>query len=736
MAKTGHRWKFFRAGGFDQVKLETGEDLAHIAELDQKLWVALACPTKGLEIDQRMIDLIDTDKDGRIRAPELITAVKFACTHLKRSGDLLKGSRELPLSSIDDTTDLGKTLVTAARRILSVVGQPDATSISVDGVSDLTHIFANTPFNGDGVITELSASDDAARALIRDIVACFGGEADRSGQPGVRQETIDAFFAEVDIHGVWFAKTETHAATLLPLGLEGTEAAVAAVKAIRAKIDDYFGRCRLAAYDPRTVTALNRREDEYLVIAADDMTITADEVAGFPLAQVGAGRPLPLSGPVNPAHAAALDALRKQAVQPLLGDRPLLSEADWIALGAKLAAHEAWLAEKPPLKIDTLTTARIAEIRKTGLWRALTDLVSKDKAVEAEATSLDSVERLVRYHHQLALLCTNFVNFRDFYDGGAPAVFQVGTLYLDQRSCGLCLPVDDSARHGAMAGLAGAYLAYCDCVRLATNEKRQIVAAFTNGDSDNLMVGRNGIFYDRQGQDWDATITKIIENPISIREAFWSPYKKFVRFLEQHVAKRAATAESESHSMLEQTAATTVHVDKAKPPEPKKMDVGTVAALGVAVGAIGAFITALVGYATGIIKLGVLPTLGAILGVFLLISTPSVILAFIKLRKRNLGPILDANGWAVNARAKINVPFGATLTGVAKLPPGSRRDTSDRYAEQGVPWKRLLFLFLLLYGGWRWYKGSLDRFLPEPARAHTVLGDWFPAEPLSPADKK
>ena len=36
-----------------------------------------------------------------------------------------------------------------------------------------------------------------------------------------------------------------------------------------------------------------------------------------------------------------------------------------------------------------------------------------------------------------------------------------------------------------------------------------------------------------------------------------------------------------------------------------------------------------------------------------------------------LRPILDANGWAVNARAKMNVPFGGALTGVAALPPGA-----------------------------------------------------------------
>src|SRR5207253_4879546 len=98
----------------------------------------------------------------------------------------------------------------------------------------------------------------------------------------------------------------------------------------------------------------------------------------------------------------------------------------------------------------------------------------------------------------------------------------------------------------------------------ATGEKRQIVAAFTGGDSDNLMVGRNGLFYDRQGRDWDATITKIIDNPISIRAAFWSPYKKFVRFIEEQVAKRAAAGEADSHAKV-QGAATAIAASAPNP---------------------------------------------------------------------------------------------------------------------------------------------------------------------------
>jgi hypothetical protein len=720
--KSEHAWRFFTAGGFDQVKLETAADLRALASLDQKLWVALACPTSGLEIDPRTLALIDTDKDGRVRAGELIAAVSFACANLKNPEDLLKGEAALSLAAINDGTLEGKTLLSAARQVLANVGKADAATLAADDLADPVRIFAGSAFNGDGVITELSAGDDKTRADIQAIVACVGGVPDRSGMVGLDQETLDAFFVEAQAFADWHDKARASAASVLPLGAEGTAAAFVAVSAIKHKVDDFFARCRLVAFDPRALQALNRREEEYLDVAAQDLSITAAEVAGFPLAMVAADRPLPLGGAVNPAHAAALAALCDAAVTPLLGARAQLTEADWTAVVAKLAPHAEWMATKEGAAVEGLGEPRVRELLASGARQTLSALLERDRALEAEAASIENIERLVRYNRDLALLCTNFVNFKDFYDGGEPSVFQSGTLYLDQRACRLCLRVDDAAKHATMAGLAGCYLAYLDCVRKGSNEKMGIVAAFTAGDSDNLMVGRNGVFYDRKGQDWDASITKILDNPISIREAFWAPYKKFARLLEEQVAKRAAASEKESDVVLSTTAATTVHVDKAKPPEPKKIDVGTVAALGVAVGAIGTFMTALIGYATGIFRLGPLAVVGAFLGIMMLISLPSVVLAVLKLRKRNLGPILDANGWAVNAKAKVNIPFGKTLTSVARLPPGAKRDHRDPYAERGFPWKRLLLLAVLVYGGYEWYRGTFDRLLPEPARASTLLG--------------
>ncbi|MBK9990590.1 MAG: hypothetical protein IPP19_07650 [Verrucomicrobia bacterium] len=695
-----HRWKFFRTGGLDQVALETGADLLHLDELDQKLWVALSCPVKGLELDERTLALIDHDSDGRIRVPELLRAIKWASVRLKDTGDLLKGADSLPLAAINDQTPEGKMLLASARQTLISLGKPDATAISTADSGDTKRIFAANPINGDGVIPAEAASDDETKALIADIIACQGAATDQTGSPGVTSEKVDAFFSELGAYLAWADQGPNPEANILG---EQTAVAFEAIKAVRAKVDDYFARCRLAAFDARSINALNRAESDYLAIAAKDMKITAEEVRGFPLAIIAAGKPLPLTEGVNPAWAACLANLQQDAVAPLLGaTKTSLTEADWLALCARFVPYEKSTELKPTTNCEKLGHERLKAIAEGKSRATLTELIAKDKAIAPEFQAISDVDRLVRYQRDLRALLHNFVNFSDFYSPDKWAVFQAGTLFLDSRSTELCIRVDAA---NPLAAMSKAYIAYCTCTRAGCTPLT-IAACFTQGDSDYLFVGRHGVFYDRQGRDWDAVITSIVDNPISIRQAFWSPYKKFLRMIEEQVAKRAAAAEAASTSRLAATAEKAANADKAKPVEPpKKVDVGAVAAIGVAItGAISA-LTLILGYFFGL-KAWQYPL--AFIGLILVISGPSMVIAWLKLRQRTLGPILEGNGWAVNGRVRINIPFGTALTDVAKLPPGSKRSLEDPYEDKDAAKRKrqsvLLILLLVLAGATSWIR--------------------------------
>uniref|UniRef100_UPI0035AD9A16 hypothetical protein n=1 Tax=Hylemonella sp. TaxID=2066020 RepID=UPI0035AD9A16 len=610
-------WRFFRAGGFDQVRLDTAAELLNIGQLDQKLWVALSCPVQGIEFDARTLSFVDSDGDGQVRAPELIAAVQWAGERLQDPEVLVARLPGVPLTAIRADDEEGAIIVAAARELLA----------------------------------DLGSSEDMITV-----------EAARAAQARHAQRALAAW--------------EAAGASARPLG-EATAVAHAALAEVAEKVEDWFVRCRLAAYDERAGTALNAADATLAALGAATLRTDTEGVAALPLARVHPGAALPLSSGLNPAWAARMAALRDAAVQPLLGERALLTEADWQTVKDKLAPYAAWLAAKPD--------------------------------VAAEGEGIRQLEKLAHYVRDLQTLANNFVAFRDFYTRQGKASFQVGTLYLDSRSAELCVAVNDAGRHAALATLARICLVYCDCVR--GSEKLSVAAAFTAGDSDQLMVGRNGVFYDRQGRDWNATISKIVEHPISLRQAFWSPYKRLARFVGEQLQKMAANKAKASDDKLTAAAVdsgkkvgTVAAAPATPPPPPAPFDVakfaGIFAAIGLALGAIGSALAAVL---SGFFSLVWWQWPIAIAGLVLAISGPAVILAWFKLRSRNLGPILDANGWAINARAKINIPFGTSLTQLAQLPPHAERALTDPYAEKKKPWGLYLFLVAVaLFAAFAW----------------------------------
>ena len=694
-----HNWTFFRAGDLDQVLLKTADDFRRLAELDQKWWVALACPTKGLECDDRTLALIDRDKDNRVRVPELIEAVRWTCSLLKDPTELTQSRDGLRASAIDDSSPLGKAVLASTLRALAYLNKSKDDPLTVAAICDTAQLFSTTRFNGDGVITPETSEQPAIQTVIKDMMKIQGEVADRCGKMGIDQVRTDAFFVACTEFSTWAES----GGTALPLG-ESTPAAYQIFIAVRGKIHDYFSRCRLAAYDSRAAAALNRAEKDYLDFAAKDLSIATDEVVGLPLQRIEPNKPLHFAQPLNPAWKDRIDLFQQLVVKPLFGDATTsLEDANWGEIVARFAPYEAWLTSKKGQTVEALGLPRVREILSGGSQVAINALIAQDIAVKDEVAGIEQVERLTRYYRDLYSILRNFVSFADLYDKGDWAIFQAGTLYIDQRACALCVKIADPAAHMLLGSLAKIYIAYCLCTR--GSEKMHIAACVTQGDGDFLMVGRNGIFYDRQGRDWDATVVKIIDNPVSIRQAFWSPYKKFVRFIEEQIAKRAATAEQSSETRLQTVATSTVdaaHQGKAPANKPT-FEVGTVAALGVGLGAIGAILGGAIG---GFLDLGLWMPLGVV-GIILLISGPSMIIAGIKLRQRTLGPILEGAGWAINGRIKISMALGRALTDVRQFPPGSSRVLHDPFADK-KSWKRnviivaLVLLALLAGVWWQW----------------------------------
>ena len=689
MATKKHSWSYDNVGGSTRVKITTGADIAHLAELDLKKWTVLSCPTAGLDIDEKSLKYVDTDNDGRIRVNDVIATSQWLTSVIKDADLLLKGADCIDVEAFNQENADGKTLYNSARQILVNLGKEGAV-ISLADTKDITAIFAKTRFNGDGIITVQTPENDSEKAVVEAIVNALGGVMDRSGENGVNAELIEKFYQLLADYVAW-----NEAAVEAPYGAD-TDKAIEAYDALDAKVKDYFVRAKLASFAPESAMKLDVQTGLIETISADNLTSKTDEIASYPIARITGKADLAIDAAINPAWASKFNVLMS-IVKP---KEKALTEELWAAIGATFAAYNAWKAAKKGGEVESLGLEAIKQMLADDKKQALLDLIAQDLELKETADGIDMVDKFLHIYRDFYRLLRNYVTFQDFYcrDKEVKAIFQSGRLLIDQRECRLCMNVADMGKHNAMAPASGIYLVYCDCTTKASAAKRSVVAAITVGDIGDLFVGKNAIYFDNDGLMWDAVITKIVENPISIGQAFWSPYRRMAKTVENLINKSAAEKDAAmmNDANAKINAAPTVkpvegEEKAATPPFDIAKFAGIFAAIGMAVGMVA---TALANIFKEFMDLSLWQMVAVFVGVMLLISGPAMILAWMKLRRRNIAPLLNANGWAINASSKINILFGETLTDVAKFP---KLKLKDPYAKKGLPaWAKWLVSLVVI----------------------------------------
>lgn len=506
-----YKWKWTKEGRMAQVRFVTGEDIARLAELDQKCWAALSMPTTGVRFDARMLELMDTDGDGRIRTPEVIAAIDFLKAKNVNLDDLLKPSEA----------------------------------------------------------DEKKLADVLARQA--DLAASAPSAADK-------QALAD-----------WEAKGQTPEVAVFG---EATAAGEAALAAVESVIDAFFAP----------------PEDMPLVTEAPDVT-------------------LPLRDHLNPKHLEAIMAFADACVKPVLGDGVTsIDRIGWKKVKAAFAPYRAWVAAKPVMNAGKLG-----------------DLVDE--------------ERVLRYKLHLLEFLENFVSMRRLYAADESATFQMGTLRIDGKEMSLCFHVASEAAHSALSGKSNCCVLYLKLTRPSEKAERSVCAVVTAGAVAQLYVGRNGVFFDRDGKDWDAVVTKVVENQVSLAEAFWAPWRKLGEGVASTVKKFLGAKQSAAQATVDASAQSTEAGGAAM--------ASSVAAIGIGIGMVTAAAASLMAVVSGMNAKEVAISIVALV---LVVSLPSMILTWFKLRKRDLGAILNAGGWAVNRPMYFSMKRARAFTKCAPNP--------------------------------------------------------------------
>ena len=432
-----YKWEFENIGGTSRVRIFKGDDIAHLDELDTKMWTVLSCPVKGLEIDEKSLAYMDHDSDGKIRVNDVISISKWITSVLKNSNIILKGQDSIDIEQINTDIPEGVKLYNSAKQILENLNK-EGSVISLADTADIAAIFAKTRFNGDGIITEASTDDEQEKAAITAAIASTGGSVDRSGAQGVSAEQIETFYADLAAYEAW------NNAAVTPPFADKTDAAIEMYNALDAKIRDFFMRSKLASFSPDSTAALDVQTARIEAISAENLQCKQEEIAQYPIARITGKAEIDLSAPINPAWADKFNSLKAIAIAP---DKTSLTEADWDEIGAQFAAYTAWKNDKAGASVEALGLDAVKELLDQNKKDALLALVEQDAALKEDAENIEVVDKFLHILKDFYRLLKNFITFHDFYDKSkkVKAIFQSGTLIIDQRACHFCMKVTDMA---------------------------------------------------------------------------------------------------------------------------------------------------------------------------------------------------------------------------------------------------------------------------------------------------
>lgn len=716
-----------KLGGHFQLAIDSADDLAYLFTLDEAHWMATIVPTDSLVCDKALVAVMDSDKSGSIRSEELKEAWDWISSILSEKRGITERSKELLLDWIDTSTERGKAIHATAQQVLANLKVEDATKVTLGQITDRHKILSSAKCNGDGVIPPESCENEENRKFIEDVVKTCGGVEDLSKKSGVDETNLKTFEERAKAYVEWHAKgliPDDSLTTDLMVRGNDTKAHADAIAAVQEKLDEYFRLCRLVRLAPASAECFESTMERLSKLDVDNPDAVDEYVKKASLAKPNPDEVLLLHKAINPLYADAVKTL----VDTCFGDeRDAITRDEWLELKNEFADYRAWNDAKAGAEVEPLGLETITAYLEGDVIGKVREMIAADKAVANEIAGIADLEKLLLLQAWILDLANNFVSFNQLFDPTSKSLIQVGKLIMDGRHFDFCVRATDRAKHRKIADRSNICTMYLQCRRKEgeSEETMEIATAVTSGNMVYLYVGKLGVFLDTDGKKWDAEVLDVITHPVSVTEALKMPFRKLGDFIKKQsdkfTANRYDSLETGLGKKLTEAEKKLATPKPAKPaPQPAKS--GNLSFLmlggGLSIAAIGSAF----GYVTKALKgvsLGhVFMVLGSIL---LIIGAPIVIVALVKLRKRNLGIFLEAGGWAINAPLRLTHRMGLLFTRQPDYPDGSEFRRFDlmrsllKKASVKPTKARLVWLTVLLILATSFCAGY---FLREPVMAY------------------
>ena len=650
------RYRLKNLGGSQQLIINKASELAALAALPEIHWMSTSAPTKILNCNKAIIKLLDQKNLGRIFSDDL----KFFAKYILNSYSDLKPfdlrSSEFHTSSLNPNIESNQNLISCANEVLVNLDKSPSDALTIDDLRNDKEILSGGARNGDGILPPSDLEDPVLAEAAKQIGSLYGYVDDSSGRPGINETTLRNFTNDVKTYLEW--KDSNNDTEAILVSSEKTQRAWEAFQKVKTLIDDYFLLCETQKF----TQAQQCKETTYSAPANTFRNRDAAKayLEESPLAPLNSDQTLVFNDQINPAYAKDLYSFLENAAMPLL-DNELreISKNQWQEIKNVFKSCSDWMSRKPDTPVYKLDDQFLRDFIDAKLEQQLLEIIKIDLQLGEKLKLRAKLEDLIILQQHFIDFCNNFVSFRDLYDPKKRAFFEAGTLIIDGSTFNFTIAVDDVNKHSKIASSSGLYLIY-----LKVNEgktSRYICAPVCTLRNKLATTGKRGVLFDLKGQELDAEVVKIVDNPVSIVDAAFNPFRKLASLLGSAINKISSSTEKELEKTVSNSTSNVQKNLSAKTPQKTQTPAPNNAArdLMFTVAAIGSSFT----YALSkIIEFGHAKIIQGIIVGIIIVLIPTLLISMYRLWTRNLSSIIEASGFAVNAPLRLTGKLSKTFS--------------------------------------------------------------------------
>ena len=654
-------------GGSFQLDISKAKDLEALEIMDEAFWMSTSAPTFGLNCDKDMVTLLDRNKNGRILSSDLREATARALRLLTDHSSIDKRLDSISTNDFNTEDKEAVQLQEAVGEILNNLGKEKNSRLTLQELRDDKAILCDGLTNGDGIIPADDVNDPELKKMITDIILCLGSFDDVNGKAGIGEKRLNSFVELTKKYLSW-KDSRDFAPEILPLH-EKTAEAYLVFTSIRPKIDEFFKLCELKTFNdninriqieppsPESIYHSQQNLEQYLTQS--------------PLATVGIEPLLTFGKTLNPLYRKQIEQLTSLVLEPLLKKTSELSQSEWLKVVETFKPYEDWLKTKQGLEVKALDDQILRNYLSGDLPARLQDLIVKDKLLGEKLKVRNDLEELLILQKNLLDFCNNYISFPHLYNPEHRAIFEIGYLVIGGRIFNFNIPVEDIKAHSTIAARSGIYLLYLEITGSKEDKAFYICTPVTSSKLGLLGLGKRGVLFDLDGKEWDARVVQVVQNPVSLSEAFFAPFKKVSKLLIGAVDKISSGTEKELEKRLnkattniQKEVTTGINAPKAKPVSSSTASTArdlmvtgsvTIAALGSSFAYISST------FAQMDLQREIYIGMAIFAIAMLVILLPILVVASVKLHRRNISSILEASGWAINARMRLTSKMAKIL---------------------------------------------------------------------------